>query len=213
LAANAAVALTTIDTITGWDGTSTVSSFGIANTATYGQVVTAPPGETSLTSFSFEMNLPSTVAFRGEVYAWDSVNGRATGPSLYESAPTQTAGAGFQIVTFNMAVPVTPGQQYVIFASNSKDQAGHSGAGSWGQVGGSPYAGGGFVFINNGPDPTQWTTGAWTENFLGAGGDLAFRAVFGGVAVPTPTLSEYMMLLMAVLLAITGFVVIRRRRN
>ena len=105
---------------------------------------------------------------------------------------------------------MVPGQQYVIFATNSRDQAGHSGGGAWGQVGGSPYAGGAFVFINNGPDPTQWTSTAWSQNFLGAGGDLAFRATFGA-AVPTPALNEYVMMTMGVLLALTGFFFLRRR--
>ena len=213
LSAGEAFAFTQIDTMTGWNGTDTIQPFGIANTATYGQVVTAPPGETTLSSFSFEMNIPATVAFRGEVYAWDGVNSRASGAALYESAPMQTAGTGFQVITFTIpaGVPVVPGQQYVIFATNTRDQAGHSGSGPWAARYTDVYPGGTFVYLNNGTDPTQWTTVPWSafSSF-----DGAFRATFGGAApVPTPPLSEYTMMLVTVLLALTGFVFLRRRGN
>lgn len=57
-----------IDTTPSWDGDYSVLPFGYDNTATYGEVVTAPGG--ALTSFKFYMNQPS-FTFEGYVYAWD----------------------------------------------------------------------------------------------------------------------------------------------
>lgn len=42
------------------------------------------------------------------------------------------------------------------------------------------YAGGQFVFMNNGPDPTQWTTSTWSN----IAQDLAFQV--DGLVVPPP---------------------------
>src|SRR5438552_3246024 len=52
-----------IDTTPFWDGSSAVGSFGIPDTQTYGQVITTPSGTTTLKSFTFYLNLPSTLAF------------------------------------------------------------------------------------------------------------------------------------------------------
>jgi hypothetical protein len=170
-----------------------------------------PPGESTLFSFSFEMDLPATVAFRGEVYAWDAANSRATGPALYESAPTQTAGSGtFELITFTIpgGVPVIAGQQYVIFATTSRDQAGHSGTGRWGATPPSSYPDGTFVFQNNSTDPALWTSTPWVLTFPI---DLAFIAVFGEPVQAVPTLDGPTMLLLGALLALTGAILLRRR--
>jgi uncharacterized repeat protein (TIGR01451 family) len=188
-----------VNTIPAWDGSSSVAFFGIPDTATYGQTITAPAGGTLLTSFTFEMNLPATVAFRGEVYAWNGT--MATGSSLFESPVMSTAGAGFQAITFNIpgGVPLVGGQKYVIFASTAKDQAGHSGTGSWGQTQNSNSDGDattGFVFLNDGGDGgAGWTTQNWSQDFLGAGADLAYSVTFSGsntfnVAAPAHTYAE-----------------------
>ena len=84
--ASSSSAYTPINTYPAWNGTQYISSFGVPNTATYGQIVTAPPLETRLNSFSFWIGYPgATITFRGEVYAWNGT--MATGPALYESAP------------------------------------------------------------------------------------------------------------------------------
>src|SRR5581483_411691 len=177
--AAAATADTTIDTISVWNGSDTVCDFGNPNTATYGQVVTVPAGDTDLKSFTFELyNVPSAAVFRGEVYAWDAVDGHAEGSSLYESAPTSTTGATAQGVTFTIpgGVALTAGEQIVIFASVSKDYGLGSGqVGCWGATALDTYAGGEFVYINNGGDPSQWTTGSWTTDY---GIQSAFTAHF-----------------------------------
>jgi hypothetical protein len=175
----------TIDTVPSWDGTSYISSFGIPDTETYGQTVTVPLGLPVLRSFSFEMELPSTLAFRGEVYAWDGT--KAAGANLFESGATSTDGSGvFELITFNTGgIALVPGGVYVLFASTSKDTDGHSGGGIWGVTQFTDtYTGGTSVYINNRIDTTPWTTTAWA----GVPGDLAFQATFTSASgAPEPS--------------------------
>ncbi len=162
-----------IDTTPSWNGKDSVQPFGYPDTATYGQVITVPACGVTLQSFTFYMNLPASCTFQGEVYAWDGA--MATGAALWEGPPTQTSGSGtFEPITFVPGgVPLPAGGQYVLFASVSKLSG--SGMGPWGMIYGNPYSGGDFVFINNGHDPSQWTSTEWDQ----FGYDLAFRATFG----------------------------------
>ncbi|MEP7015535.1 MAG: MopE-related protein, partial [Verrucomicrobiota bacterium] len=172
-----ALADTTIDTISGWNGSDGVCCFGVPDTATYGQVITVPATDTVLNGFDLELNLPATLAFQAEVYSWDG--SKATGPALYEGPVVSTLGNGYELVHFSTGpLSLTAGSQYVIFLSCSRVQAGHSGGGSWGFRSSNPYSGGLFVFVNNGANPSQWTTTAWTQNWTTTGSDLAFRAYF-----------------------------------
>ncbi len=176
---------TTVDTISGWDGSSSICCFGVPNSATYGQVVTVPADRTVLESFDFELLVPSSVSFQAEVYAWDGT--KATGPALYEgSARSTTQNSSFELIhTDTGGIPVTPGAQYVVFLSTSKLQAGKTPAtGSWGLRGDGPYSGGDFYYQNNANDATKWTTEAWS--LYQAGVDLAFRAVFAQACTPPP---------------------------
>lgn len=205
--ASGAMAYTAIDTNPSWDGVQFINSFGNPNTATYGQIITVPAGESVLTSFSFQINDQGTAfPMQAEVYAWDSVNSRATGAARYESAPVNTAGVNaFRRFTFNPNVALTAGQQYVIFATTSRNQTPPNTGARWGSVVNTAYAGGQFVYINNGTDTTQWTGNAWST----IASDLAFTATFGTPVVPA--LDPSMLLLLAGLLAVGGFVIVRRR--
>jgi len=165
-------ASTTIDTTPFWDGTAFISSFGYPNTATYGQVITAPTnGDVVLTNFAFYMKLPATCTFTGYVYAWDGT--KATGTALYKSPTMATLGSGgFEKIVFKTpGVTLTPGAQYVLFASVSQNTG--SGYGSWGSAS-NVYSGGTFVFLNNTTDTSQWTSTAWSVIQQ----DLAFTASF-----------------------------------
>ncbi|HYM11273.1 MAG TPA: hypothetical protein VEU62_11100 [Bryobacterales bacterium] len=171
-------AVTFIDTTPFWTG-GDVCSFGINNTATYGQVITAPLTDVVLQNFTFIMEEPVSLAFAGYVYAWSGT--MATGSALFAGPATSVAAGGvFQKITFNTGgITLTGGSQYVLFASASNFFSGHSGRGCWAQPQKSDvYAGGAFVFINNGSNSALWTTSPWTQNFLGTGGDLAFSAYF-----------------------------------
>src|SRR3954451_16866774 len=79
---------TFVSTLGAWNGFTAQSFFGMPNSQTYGQVINVPVIDTHLASFQFEMNLPASVSFRGEVDAWDG--SKASGSSLFESAPTST---------------------------------------------------------------------------------------------------------------------------
>jgi hypothetical protein len=169
-----------INTIPSWDGSNFISSFGVTNTATYGQTITVAAGASQLNSFSFEIGYCSaSVALRGSVYAWDGT--KATGSSLFTSAVrTVTAGDTYTLVTFNTGGITLPAGTYVLFGSTSQDQADAPGSACrWGSVGNNTaYAGGQFVYINNGPNPGQWTTATWSS----ISQDLAFQV--NGLVVP-----------------------------
>ena len=165
-----------IDTTPSWNGIDTIGLFGYPNTATYGQVITTTPSETSLQSFAFYMDLPASCTFQGEVYAWDGA--KATGSALWEGPPAQTSGSGnLEEITFTPGgVSLAANTQYVLFASVSKLSG--SGRGEWGFIWSGAYSGGGFVYLNNGDDPSQWTSTSWGTDYYD--GDLAFKAFFGG---------------------------------
>jgi hypothetical protein len=204
-----ALANTVIDTTPAWQasGSQVLSNFGVndANfccTQTWGQTVTVPATDTALDSFTFYVDLPTSLIFRGEVYAWDPTTGNpanntagnATGPALYESGQTRTTSynSGFspQPITFNTGgIPLTAGKQYVLFISVSRDYAANAPgpAGFAGYVPtGTPgeYPGGDFVFLNNGGDVSQWTTVPWSQFKAFGQDDLAFKASF---SPPLPT--------------------------
>jgi hypothetical protein len=166
-----------ISTYSSWNGSSEVTDFGCPDTTTYGTVITIPKGKTHLGKFHFSwINLNSgSMVVRGEVYAWDGT--KATGSALYESNPkTISFNDGlFHKVGFKATlVPVTPGQQYVIFASIDKDyeKCTNNYEMGWGYIGSDVYSGGGFVYQNNSGDENQWTATPW--NTFG-GADIAFK--------------------------------------
>lgn len=212
-AASTAPAASFIDTRPAWNGTQFISSFGVPNTETYGQIVIVPAGETSLTSFSFMINDQGTaLTMLGEVYAWNGAN-MATGSALYESAPVTTGGVNtFQTFTFTIpgGVPVTAGQQLVLFATTSKSAQTNS-ASRWASVPNGTYGGGQFVFQNNGTNTALWTTSAWSNIAL----DLSFTAGFGGATAgalrDVPALGGPMLALLGAALAVAGLGFLRFR--
>jgi len=159
--------------------TTVISSFGAPNTATYGQLVTAPAGAAQITNFGFRVEgIPATAIFNGEMYAWDGE--KATGPALYESPFQQTTGTQLQDVTFETGgTPVVPGTQYVLFMSISKIFEGNVNFASKFRAlpkaeSEAIYPAGKFVFINNGTDEGKWTTQKWSS----IEEDLQFTARF-----------------------------------
>ena len=116
-----------IDTIPLWDGTQSIQSWGVTNTATYGQTITPTAGQTRLSSFTFQLGQTSGTApqYQAFVFQWDATNQRITGSALFSSSVfTAPSGAAFTPVTINTgSVVLTPGQQYVLFLSTSKSAA------------------------------------------------------------------------------------------
>jgi hypothetical protein len=164
------------------DATGTVQSFGVPNTATYGQLITVPDGPIELAAFSFDVNLPATVVFRGVVQEWDTGTGMATGPELYQSEARSTAGAGVETVTFTPDIPITAGT-YVIFMTVSYDYAGGSGTGQWSASEADVYPDGHFVFMNDSGDINLLTTVPWS---VYSWMDLGFVVEFNGAPVTPP---------------------------
>ena len=173
-----------------------------------GQTVTVPMTDTVLDSFTFYLDLPTNLIFRGEVYAWDPntldpnnsfAMGSATGPALYASGQMHTTsyGMGFtpQPITFNIpgGLPLTAGAQYVLFFTTSRDYAANAAAnitdtGFVGYTATDTYMGGDWVYVDDAGDPSQWTTKGWWHPALFPDiffqDDLAFQASF---SPPLPT--------------------------
>jgi len=168
-----------IATYKNWDGSQYVYPFGCSNTTTYGQVITVPHSKHTLEKFTFWWaNYSSgSMVVRAEVYQWDGT--KATGSAVFESDPRTISfkNPDFHKVTFPATVAVTPGAQYVLFASIDKDyeQCTDSYLLKWGLVADETYPDGTFVYQNNGGDESQWTSSAWSTY----GGDLAFRVPLG----------------------------------
>jgi hypothetical protein len=168
-----------INTYKSWDGSQYVYAFGCPNTTTYGQVITAPNTAT-LNKFSFwwaNAVGSGSMVVRGEVYAWDGT--KATGSALWESKAKKISygDSSFHRETFKTGpLPLTPGAQYVLFASLDKDFEKCEGDYTleWGLVDDSVYPAGTFVYQNNGGDESQWTATSWSTY----GGDVALKAAF-----------------------------------
>lgn len=134
-------------------------------TATYGQVVTVPPGVSTLTSFSFRW-FPTTpvgagLQYRAYVYTWNTVTNVA-GSELYRSGVlTVAASITEEDIVFPVAVPVMPGQDIVIFLSTSELPGQPDRELCWlmTQNPGGNAIPGPLVFLNNGQDGgAGWTS-------------------------------------------------------
>jgi len=157
-----------IDTYSSWNGGSSVSPFGCPDSSTYGQVITIPAKTKKLTKFSFYMagqaGAGQSMVVRGEVYNWSGSG--ATGSAVAESKPQTIAfgDASIHAVTFKTPkAKVTPGKQYVIFASIDKDYEKCTGNYGlwWASLDGSAYSGGDFAFQNNAGNEANWTGASW----------------------------------------------------
>lgn len=170
-----------------------LGSFGETNTATYGQTFTVTGAETVLDSFSFsfdDLNNPDAVDFAAYVYGWNG--NRASGPQLYASSmltSTNNGGSG-GFETFDIdtnSLQLTSGSTYVAFFSSSNFFDGNTGTSSWRLSSSDVYAGGSFVFDNNGSNFGSLTTSNWDcATPCISGRDLLFTANFSVAAVPEP---------------------------
>lgn len=214
--ASQAFASVAINTIPQWDGNSAINSFGVPNTETYGQTVTVPAGETSMTSFRFMISVTSGGPIQAQafVYAWDTVNSHTTGAALFQSSTVTISDPTFQPYTFTIpgGAPVTAGQVYVIFLTTSQSAQVNSSS-RWGALTyNAAVPGGQFVFQNNGTNFGNLAVVSWSS----IAEDLAFAVAFGGAPLDAsniPMLDGRMMLMLAAALALVGALVVRLRQS
>lgn len=185
------------------------SSFGYPGSQNLGQIFVVPVGVSSVKSFSFVMeSLPATANFRGVLMAWDTTNNRPIGPVLYQSADVSTTDSTRQEIIFTIPgeAEVAAGQTYVVFGTTANSVGSGQGLWAWAP---DVYPGGHLVFLNA-TTSADWITSSWSRN---SSGDLGFTVQFGAAApAPVPTMTEWAMILLGVMLAGSAAVILQRRR-
>lgn len=198
-------AATIVQTLGSWDGSNAFSSFGIPDSLFFGQTLEVPAVDSKLASFSFEVQQISTEStfYTASVYAWDTVNNRATGAPFYVSpGRVLNPSAVFQTVTETLpggGVAMTPGQIIVLMFEATGTSGGGVGTATFGLTAQGALANGSAWLLNSGAGAP--TTATWDP----VGGDFAFRANFAPVPEPPTAVS------LALLVGAGGFVVWRRR--
>jgi hypothetical protein len=186
-----------INTFPSWNGTDQIVSFGNPNTSTYGEAVTTPAGDTSVTGFNFWLAESPGFEFQAFISPWDNTNDELTGSLLYLSAVTTATDSNLDEYAFNPSISVTPGTIYVFGITIDNVFAADSGLA--GGLGGDLDTDGNstdyFAFINDGGDFSlayaNWNSaadGGCADNG-GACGQAAFLVDFGGndaAAAPEP---------------------------
>lgn len=157
--------------------TGALQPFGPGGTQIYGQTITAPADANALTAFSFQITASASMVVRGEVYAWDGT--KATGSALFESAPVTLVGdSATHAVSFPGAdATLTPGNQYVLFATVLKDTQPNAGATSKWPMTDDAVAGGSLVYLNTGTfdaaTSSNWSVTPWDALFTAEYTELA----------------------------------------
>ncbi|MEW6452742.1 MAG: autotransporter outer membrane beta-barrel domain-containing protein [Pseudomonadota bacterium] len=154
-----------ISTMSAWNGSLGLTSWGFTNTETFGQVISATGSQHVLQSFTFQLQYINGAAasYQAYVYAWDGT--KAVGPALYTSGPLVAPTSGSYVpVTINTGgVGLTPGQQYVLFFTTTTQSNPPGIAYRFGAVSAAAYAAGRAVYQNNaGGGFAALTTTAWT---------------------------------------------------
>lgn len=164
--------------------TGAVSPFGSPNTATYGQTFTVG-ADNVLNSFSLYLNGgPNQLDLRGYVAGWDG--SKAAGIIYTSTTRTMTSVAGLTEFAFNTgALNLATGSKYVLFLSVS-DLGAQPQSTFTMPTTGQTYAGGDFVYYNNGINFSSLTSSSWDCRECGFG-DVAFKAELSpSSAVPEP---------------------------
>jgi uncharacterized protein with beta-barrel porin domain len=173
----------TIDTIPQWNGTSFISSWGVPNTATYGQTFTPTVQQTRLSSFTMELGQIGGTGPQYQAFIYQFVNDRISGPALFTSGVfTAPAGAAFTSVTINTGtVTLTPGLQYVLFLTTTNQQPQAAAGYRYGTLtNNTAIPNGQFVFQNNGAVFGRLAANPWTA----IREDLAMTIVLNGFLSP-----------------------------
>ncbi len=184
---------TVVGNFASWDGSTAAFSFGIpygiADDA-YGQTFTVPAGYPVISSISFWVgwNFGDTVTFSGYLMAWDGTE--ATGPVLFQSAPTSVDSSTPGIAEIDFPIPnvtLIPGNKYVFFVLASAGGGGAAAARLAVTGDSTSYAGGNFVFTDSGGAFSNLNN-PWLQTDTASGfGDAVFEASLNSSPTPTPT--------------------------
>ena len=176
--------------------------WGLPDTAAYGQTFTLEAA-TPISNVSFRIGDDGTaIGYMAYVFAWDSSRAAVSGDALF-SAAGSTAGVNRAMTTYTVetgGLALGPGM-YVAFL-----EATSPGAAVWGATDLDAYAGGTFVYQNNGGDTTQLSRTAWGTDPFGAQ-DLSFA--INGVPAAVPVAPALPLLATGV----AALAVLRRRRR
>lgn len=176
--------------------------WGLPDTAAYGQTFTLGSAAT-VNDVTFRIDdFGASVSYVLNIFAWDG--SKTSGSALWSAGGSTSGVAGMTTILTSAGNTLLGAGQFVAFL-----QATSTGSTAWGSVAGSDaYAGGAFVFQNNGGDQSQWGTVNWSTDWQGPGYDLAFAINYDDVAaVPLPA---GLPLLAA---GIGGLFALRRRRR
>ncbi len=136
--------------------------FGYPNTATYGELFTAPNNsDTNLSSFSFYMGSPNAegnIVTGAYIATW---NGSMAGTLLYDSGSFNYDNNGNEQLTWSPNITLNPGQQYVMFLSISNFYGQSSGEANV-SAGSSIDGLNGFVYNNSAGDFNSLFNTAWS---------------------------------------------------
>lgn len=136
--------------------------FGFPNTATYGELFTAPSNSDNvLSKFSFYLGDPyvtGNIVTGAYIATW---TGSMAGTLLYDSGSFNYDNIGNEQLTWSPNVTLTPGGQYVMFLSISNFYGQSSGE-AYVSQGGAISGLNGFVYNNNAGDFNSLFTNAWS---------------------------------------------------
>ena len=148
-----------------WDGMSSVGFWGgdlSGSTPTYGQTFQASALNSSLSSFTFEVqnsNLQS-VSYQAAIYRWDGTN--VAGIDLFASPIRTILGTGtavFQAITISVgALVLIPDMEYIAVFSTVGKADSFVGGLRFGQVNGNPIANSIFAYND---DQTDYSSPVW----------------------------------------------------
>jgi PEP-CTERM motif len=187
-----------IKTFPTWNHTDTIFPFGYPNTATYGEAITTPAGQTDVTRFSFWLEEPVGFQFQAFIAPWDNNNylipGGLAGVSFL-SPVKKSNNASLKEYTVDVPnLTVTPGTIYMfgvtidnVYNKNSGFTAGSMG-GDYAFNGNSTY----YLAFNNDSGNGTLLGQNWNTNNNGCAdnggtcGQAAFSVTYHVGPVPEP---------------------------
>lgn len=163
------------------------------------QVIT-PPKSDQIVEYSFWARKPDTGApldLEPVIYEW---NGTTSGAEIWSGPTFNVTSASYLQVTFFPNIALDHSKQYLISVRAVSNSTAYSERINFEMGSNGNYQDGYLAYIYNG----SWSTGA--------GSDLHFSATFRSAPAAVPTMTEWAMILLGLILASGAAVIIQRRR-